>query len=68
MGEGAWGAGRAYPRADDRALLALFNVYRNGEVTLGLDVPLSYNPGDRERPGDSDLRKACVRGGWYPVQ
>ncbi len=35
-------------------------------VTIGLDAPLSYNPGGGDRPGDSQLRKAAVAAGLPP--
>lgn len=32
-------------------------------VTIGLDAPLSYNPGGGDRPADAELRKAAVAAG-----
>lgn len=46
---------------------ALFDLARGlaeaGDVVVGLDAPLSYNPGGGDRPGDSTLRERTVRAG-----
>ena len=46
---------------------ALFDLVRGlgeaGDVVVGLDAPLSYNPGGGDRPGDSTLRERIVRAG-----
>jgi predicted nuclease with RNAse H fold len=35
-------------------------------VALGIDAPLSYNPGGGDRPGDRQLRKLIVGAGGHP--
>jgi predicted nuclease with RNAse H fold len=43
--------------ADDRAILDLVAGLEDGAaVIVGLDAPLSYNPGGGDRPGDRKLR------------
>lgn len=49
--------------ADDHALHDFLRQYRGAKVTLGLDAPLSYNPGGGDRPGDRALRAICIRSG-----
>lgn len=36
------------------------------ELVVGLDAPLSYNPGGGDRPGDSDLRRRLIESGLHP--
>jgi predicted nuclease with RNAse H fold len=36
------------------------------EVVIGLDAPLSYNPGGGDRPADSELRALAIRRGLRP--
>jgi predicted nuclease with RNAse H fold len=38
----------------------------DGEAVIGLDAPLSYNPGGGDRPADSELRALAIRGGLRP--
>jgi hypothetical protein len=33
------------------------------QIAVGLDAPLSYNPGGGDRPADACLRKAVVGAG-----
>lgn len=35
-------------------------------IVIGLDAPLSYNPGGGDRPSDKLLRKACIAKGMHP--
>jgi len=37
-----------------------------GKVVVGLDAPLSYNPGGGDRPGDKALREKVIRAGLHP--
>jgi predicted nuclease with RNAse H fold len=37
-----------------------------GKVVVGLDAPLSYNPGGGDRPGDKILREKVIRAGLHP--
>lgn len=38
----------------------------DARVTIGLDSPLSYNPGGGDRPGDRELRRIVVAAGLNP--
>lgn len=46
---------------DIRQFVLLLPV--GSRVTIGLDAPLSYNPGGGDRPGDASLRKAALAAG-----
>jgi predicted nuclease with RNAse H fold len=37
-----------------------------GEIVVGLDAPLSYNPGGGDRPGDRALRERIIAAGLHP--
>lgn len=37
-----------------------------GTVVVGLDAPLSYNPGGGDRPGDAALRERITAAGLHP--
>lgn len=37
-----------------------------GKVVVGLDAPLSYNPGGGDRPGDAALRERVIAAGLHP--
>ncbi|MBN1513416.1 MAG: DUF429 domain-containing protein [Phycisphaerae bacterium] len=45
---------------------AVSGLAAGDEVTVGLDAPLSYNPGGGERPCDGDLRRRLVAVGMHP--
>lgn len=50
--------------ADDRTLFELFSGVADGSgFVVGLDAPLSYNPGGGDRPGDARLRRRLVQAG-----
>lgn len=50
--------------ADDRMLFELLSGLADpGGLVVGLDAPLSYNPGGGDRPGDSQLRRRLVQAG-----
>ena len=50
--------------ADDRTLFELFSgVAHDGGFVVGLDAPLSYNPGGGDRPGDFRLRRRLMQVG-----
>lgn len=53
---------------DDAALLAHATglVQRDRELFVGLDAPLSYNPGGGDRPADRALRQALRAAGLSP--
>ena len=53
--------------ADDRSLLDIVSDASNGAAAVvGLDAPLSYNPGGGDRPGDDELRRRVIRAGLPP--
>ncbi len=53
--------------ADDPALVELVQgLTARGDVVVGLDAPLSYNPGGGDRPGDRRLRRAAREAGLPP--
>ncbi|MBS3750939.1 MAG: DUF429 domain-containing protein [Anaerolineales bacterium] len=37
-----------------------------GDLVVGLDAPLSYNPGGGDRSGDKTLREKVIRAGLHP--
>lgn len=50
--------------SDDAALFALTReLTARGQVAVGLDAPLSYNPGGGDRPADASLRRVIVDAG-----
>lgn len=51
--------------ADDRRILDLLSALETGErIVIGIDAPLSYNPGGGDRPSDAELRHLVLaRGG-----
>lgn len=51
---------------DDDILQATEELSRQGSVVVGLDAPLSYNPGGGDRPGDRDLRERISEAGLHP--
>lgn len=45
--------------ADDQQIFrAVSGSERNEPIIIGMDAPLSYNPGGGDRPSDTDLRRA----------
>ncbi|HYB12896.1 MAG TPA: DUF429 domain-containing protein [Myxococcota bacterium] len=52
---------------DDSGLFAVAQeLAARDEVSVGLDAPLSYNPGGGDRPSDASLRESIVRAGLAP--
>ena len=50
--------------SEDATLFALTReLAASGEVAVGLDAPLSYNPGGGDRPADASLRKIVTGAG-----
>lgn len=49
--------------ADEQILALISRQAERGEVVVGLDAPLSCNPGGGDRPGDASLRKVAVETG-----
>lgn len=46
--------------ADDQQIFrAVSGLERNEPVIIGMDAPLSYNPGGGDRPSDADLRRTA---------
>lgn len=41
-------------------------VSKQGPVAVGLDAPLSYQPGGGDRPRDSELRRLLIEAGLHP--
>lgn len=55
---------RTVSGADDRVLLDLLSgLIGDGPLVVGLDAPLSYNPGGGDRPADARLRRIVVQAG-----
>ena len=53
--------------ATDQDIVALLTTLNRAEsVIVGLDAPLSYNPGGGDRPSDKDLRRTIVGAGLHP--
>jgi len=54
--------------ADDTAILQFFGAHAGGagDTAVGIDAPLSYNPGGGDRPGDMELRKRLIACGMHP--
>ncbi len=49
---------QAVHEADDAAIHQLVSeIGKQGSVIIGIDAPLSYNPGGGDRPSDADLRR-----------
>ncbi len=49
---------RAVENAGDAAIFELVSaVAKAGSATIGIDAPLSYNPGGGDRPSDAELRR-----------
>lgn len=42
------------------------DLSKHGPVVVGLDAPLSYNPGGGDRPGDRALREKISAAGLHP--
>jgi len=58
---------RTIEKASDQAIWGFVaDIPGQACVTIGLDAPLSYNPGGGDRPGDSDLRRAAIAAGLSP--
>jgi predicted nuclease with RNAse H fold len=45
---------------------AVYEASRKGPVAVGLDAPLSYQPGGGDRPRDRALRKRLIEVGLHP--
>ena len=53
--------------ASDGAILDLVtSISRETRVVVGLDAPLSYNPGGGDRAGDANLRRVAIASGLHP--
>lgn len=53
--------------AKDEELYQLtVDLLSQGPVVVGLDAPLSYNPGGGDRPGDTSLRERIIAAGLHP--
>lgn len=53
--------------ATDTGLLQLsLGLARHAELVVGIDAPLSYNPGGGDRPADRELRERVVQAGLAP--
>ncbi len=53
--------------ATDEDIVAILTTLASSEaVSIGLDAPLSYNPGGGDRPSDRDLRQTVVKAGLHP--
>jgi predicted nuclease with RNAse H fold len=53
--------------SEDAALFALVcRLAASDAVAVGLDAPLSYNPGGGDRPADASLRRVIVDAGLAP--
>jgi predicted nuclease with RNAse H fold len=58
---------RTIEKASDQAIWGFVtDIPGHDSVTIGLDAPLSYNPGGGDRPGDSELRRAAIAAGLSP--
>lgn len=52
------------PEAGDKEIYhSIKHFHQAGDLVVGIDAPLSYNPGGGDRPFDSDLRKKIVAAG-----
>lgn len=49
--------------SDPEIVECILEFQQRGRVVVGLDAPLSYNPGGGDRPADSQLRKLIVQAG-----
>lgn len=55
---------KASHRVGDRQILELVSdAGMNGQVVIGIDAPLSYNPGGGDRPSDAELRRLVLEKG-----
>lgn len=55
---------RVIHEASDRAIFDVVSDAGNaGPVVVGIDAPLSYNPGGGDRPSDSELRRLALAKG-----
>lgn len=53
--------------AGDKSIYeAVSRLCTQDAVAIGIDAPLSYNPGGGDRPCDSDLRRRCIEAGMHP--
>ncbi len=52
--------------SDGSLLATVETLSRQGPVVVGLDAPLSYQPGGGQRPRDAELRKRIVTRGMHP--
>ncbi len=60
--------GHSLERADDRAIYGLIDALgKLDDVVVGIDAPLSYNPGGGDRPSDRELRLQVQRRGRVGV-
>lgn len=58
---------RTIENASDQAIWGFVSeIPGHVRVTIGLDAPLSYNPGGGDRPADADLRRAATAAGLSP--
>jgi len=56
-----------FEHASDQIILDLAReILSSSNLIVGLDAPLSYNPGGGDRPGDKKLRKLIVKKGMSP--
>lgn len=51
---------------DEAIQQGIIDLLPRGPVVVGLDAPLSYNPGGGDRPGDRALRKKITAVGLHP--
>jgi uncharacterized protein len=59
---------RALHGAPDQAIFELVSdVGKQGRVVVGIDAPLSYNPGGGDRPADAELRRLARQVGRVGV-
>ncbi|HCY86883.1 MAG TPA: DUF429 domain-containing protein, partial [Desulfobacteraceae bacterium] len=53
--------------ANDHDIEALFRSFKGqANILVGIDAPLSYNPGGGDRPGDASLRQTLRAAGMLP--
>lgn len=51
---------------DEELYQITVDLLSQGPVVVGLDAPLSYNPGGGDRPGDASLRERIITAGLHP--
>ena len=51
--------------ASDMQILEFITDHTSGTVAVGIDAPLSYNPGGGHRPFDSDLQRNVIAAGLH---